>query len=473
MNFNPELCRNESEVISKLIVSYLLPQLGFSFDSWHQEVKFANFRLDLLALATPVFPSVLDRITRPAIIIEAKHPKERLSRHTRKLIRYLINLNVRFGLLTNGKELKIYEKTDNDEIHLRYECSGWEINNKIDDICSIIGKKRFTKESSKPTVMLDKHIDDNCSPIDISKTETSASILNKESKKMQIIAIYHNKGGVGKTTVSANLAASLSNKGKKVLLIDMDAQANTTFATGLIKFQFEEDDDIINKYVYHLLESGDFNFIDEIKRQSDGFNEPEIDVIPSHIDLIVHQEKLTKIAASRTRLIVKLNQVKNHYDIVIIDTPPSRDLYAEIPLIAADHLIIPSDLKPFANQGLSNVKNFIKEVNEYRESIAREPLNVLGVLPSKVSTNAQYLKHTFPRQKSVIPDRHKLPLMETIIYERTALSNCVSRTKKMGEVDIPDPKSIFSFCEVESTASAEQSAGDFELLSAEILNKIS
>ena len=61
---------------------------------------------------------------------------------------------------------------------------------------------------------------------------------------MQVIAVYHNKGGVGKTTVSVNLAAALRKKGKNILLIDIDAQANSTFATGLIKFQFEEDDNL-------------------------------------------------------------------------------------------------------------------------------------------------------------------------------------------------------------------------------------
>lgn len=193
---------------------------------------------------------------------------------------------------------------------------------------------------------------------------------------MKTIAIYHNKGGVGKTTTAVNLAAAFQNKGKRVLLIDIDAQANSTFATGLIKFQFEEEDDLKDKNVLQLISSSDFDFIPDILRKSKGFNTPEIDVVPSHIMLIDEQQKLTRFAASRLRLNTKLRLVEDDYDIAIIDAPPSRDLYAEIALIAADYLIVPSDMKPFANQGLTNVKNFIRETNETRSSIGKKPLNV-------------------------------------------------------------------------------------------------
>ncbi|WP_315874725.1 AAA family ATPase [Thermocoleostomius sinensis] len=122
-------------------------------------------------------------------------------------------------------------------------------------------------------------------------------------------------------------------------MIDIDAQANSTFATGLIKFQFDEDDNLKDKNVLQLISSGEFDFIPDIVRQSNGFNNPEIDVIPSHITLIDEQQRLTRFAASRLRLNAKLQQVEDDYDITIIDAPPSRDLYAEIALIAADYLI--------------------------------------------------------------------------------------------------------------------------------------
>ena len=283
---------------------------------------------------------------------------------------------------------------------------------------------------------------------------------------MKTIAIYHNKGGVGKTTTAVNLAAGLRNKGKKVLLIDIDAQANSTFATGLIKFEFEEDDDLKHKNVLQLISSADFDFIPDIVRRSSGFNHPEIDVIPSHITLIDQQQHLTRIAASRLRLLFKLEKIEDDYDIVIIDAPPSRDLYAEIALITADYLIIPSDLKPFANQGLNNVKNFVAEVNEFRSNLKKEPLEVLGVLPSKVLTNNRFLQHIFPRLLETVEIRYSLPVFKTIIYERVALSNCFNQTSNMGVREIPSPKSIFEYephCE---------SVREFRNLSTELLKKI-
>ena len=272
---------------------------------------------------------------------------------------------------------------------------------------------------------------------------------------------------MGKTTTAVNLAAALQNKGKKVLLIDIDAQANSTFATGLIKFQFEEDDDLCDNNVYHLSISDDFGLIPDIVRQSKGFNTPEIDVIPSHIMLIKGQDQLTKRVSSRFRLSRKIQMVEDDYDIVVIDVPPSRDLYAEIALIAADYLIIPSDLKPLANQGLNSVKDFIDDViNETRLSTGKEKLEVLGVLPSKVLTNSKYLESTFPRQRETVLHRYNFPVMDTIIHERVALSSCINKTLTMGSLEIPDPKSIFEFDK------GSDSAKEFSNLASEVMKKI-
>jgi len=455
--FNPEMCRNESEVESKLIVQYLLPQLGYTPDTWHQEIAVGSIRLDFLAFAAQVIPFVLDANSPLSVVMEAKHPKQNLNNHVPRLRHYLTSLNVRYGLLTNGKEIRIYQKSQYD-IQLLFQCSGKEVEAKLDNIKRLIGR-----DSLREGQLVDKP--------EVQIIENNLNFETKRQHSMKTIAIYHNKGGVGKTTVAVNLAAALRKKGKSVLLVDIDSQANTTFATGLIKFQFEEDDNLRERNIYHLLESGDFNFIPEVVRTSDYFNNPEIDVIPSHITLIEYQEKLNRILASRSRLVTKLKRVENNYDVVIIDTPPSRDLYAEVALIATDYLIIPSDLKPFANQGLPTVKNFINQINESREiMVGKPPINIMGVLASKISTNAKFLQYNFPKQREVISDRYQLPLMEAVIYDRTALSECMNQTITVGDLEYPDPKSIMKFAELKT--SAQISAEEFNVLADEVIQKM-
>ncbi|WP_071190109.1 AAA family ATPase [Trichormus sp. NMC-1] len=453
MLFNPELCRNESEVESKLIVQYLLPQLGYTPDTWHQEVAVGSIRLDFLAFGVQVVPLILDANSPLSVVMEAKSPKQNLNHHVLRLRHYLTSLNVRFGLLTNGKEIRIYQKL-RDEIQLVFQCQGNDVQEKMEEIRGLIGRESLKNQQLKEQL-----------EVQISDLEP------RKEHSMKTIAIYHNKGGVGKTTIAVNLAAALRKKGKSVLLIDLDSQANTTFATGLIKFQFEEDDNLQDCNVYHLLESGDFYSIPDVIRKSDYFNNPELDVIPAHINLIEGQYKLNQIDASKTRLLTKLKKVEEVYDIVIIDTPPSRDLYAKVALVAADYLIIPSDLKPFANQGLLSVKNFIAEVNEFREIIGKPVINLIGVLSSKISTNSRFLQYSFPKQRSVISEHYNLPLMEAVIYDRTMLSECMNQTISVGELEYPDPKSIHKYAE-EVKTEAQKSAREFDILADEVLQKM-
>ena len=280
---------------------------------------------------------------------------------------------------------------------------------------------------------------------------------------MKVIAVYHNKGGVGKTTTVINLAAAFSKKGKRVLIIDMDSQANTTFATGLVKFQDEASDDIKDNYVYHVMMERSKFSIAEVARKA-SFTFPAIDVIPSHISLTMREIEISNLVQAQTRFITKLSDAKDMYDVVLIDTPPSLNVFAKIALLSADYLLIPSDLKPFANEGLNNVRTFVDSVNDYREALSRQPIKLLGVVASKVSTAARFVQFTLPKMEEIVEKRYGFPLLKTRIYERRDISAAIERVIEVGELDIPDPLSVLDYkpdC---------QASGEFEALAREIMD---
>ena len=476
MSFNPNLCRNESEVESKLIVQYLLPALGFDSTKWHQEVALGNIRLDFLALTSQIFPNANDSSQKFCVVIEAKSPTKNLDSHVLRLRHYLTKLRVAYGVLTNGKDFRIYEIANN-EVQLTFRCHGTEIADKIEIIRDIIGRDKLSGlETSLPSSPQPVEVIDNDEvaipvvlPIEEPQPSANPAIVlppEPTTRNMKTIAIYHNKGGVGKTTTVVNLAAALSKKGKRVLVIDIDSQANTTFATGLVKFEDEEFDDIKGSNILHVLQSEELGSIAEIARKSN-FCNPSIDVVPSHITLMNAESDLNQLDSSRMTLAQKLKDVESQYDVAIIDTPPSLNLYARFALIACDFLIIPSDLKPYANQGLINVKEFIKKINGFRKQMNKSPIEILGVLPNKISTNAKFVQYTLPNRLRKIPAKpYELKLMDSIIYDRDDLAKCAEEIRIIGDLEIADPKSIFEY-KPDSIAAQE-----FELLAIEVLEKI-
>lgn len=465
MAFDPLSCRNESEVESKFLVQYLLPQLGYSSDTWFQEVALGQIRLDLLAFTARMVPKGSGWMPSVRLVIEAKHPGRGLDAYVPKLQQYLRSLRVRHGLLTNGREVRVYEWQP-DEFDLVFQCEAGEIDARLPALRRLVGRGPEPEEEvvvswSQPKEAPHEPAERPAPPA----PRQAPSPVRERSEPMQTIAIYHNKGGVGKTTTVVNLAAALAKRGMRVLVIDLDAQANTTYALGLVRFDDETQDDLKDRNIAHVLSSEELFPLEEVARVS-RFGAFEVDVLPAHISLMQQEVELNQLEASRLTLLSKLRRVKDRYDVVLIDTPPSLNLFARIALIAADHLIIPSDLKPFANQGLVNVLEFIRRTNDFRRYLQLPPVNLLGVLATKISTNHKFAQTTLVQRRQLVAARYGVPLLATEIHEREDLAKCAERIECFGERELPAPQSILDF------NPESPSAKEFEDLAHEVLTAI-
>ena len=180
----------------------------------------------------------------------------------------------------------------------------------------------------------------------------------------KIIAIANQKGGVGKTTTSINLAASLGVLEKKVLLIDADPQANATSGLGI---NVEE----VEIGTYQLLEHT--NTVKEAILKTDT---PNLDIIPSHIDLVAIEIELVDKESREYMLKKALEEVKDDYDFILIDCAPSLGLLTLNALTAADAVIIPIQCEYFALEGLGKLLNTIKSV----QKIHNPELDIEGLL---------------------------------------------------------------------------------------------
>lgn len=180
----------------------------------------------------------------------------------------------------------------------------------------------------------------------------------------KIIAIANQKGGVGKTTTSINLAASLGVLEKKVLLIDADPQANATSGLGI-------DVENVEKGSYQLLEH-----TLTAKEVIVTTSSPNLDLIPAHIDLVAIEIELVDKKNRESMLKKAIVDLKKDYDFILIDCAPSLGLLTLNALTAADSIIIPIQCEYFALEGLGKLLNTVKSV----QKIHNEKLDIEGLL---------------------------------------------------------------------------------------------
>ncbi len=166
----------------------------------------------------------------------------------------------------------------------------------------------------------------------------------------RILAVVNQKGGVGKTTTSVNLAAALAQTGRRVLLVDLDPQGNATMGSGV-------DKRTTARTIYHvLLGLGELASI-RVRAEQGGY-----DLVPSNRELAGAEVELVELQGRETRLKAALERVSGEYDFIFIDCPPSLSLLTVNALTAAQRVLIPMQCEYYALEGLSDLVGTIKRV---------------------------------------------------------------------------------------------------------------
>lgn len=163
----------------------------------------------------------------------------------------------------------------------------------------------------------------------------------------QILAITNQKGGVGKTTTTVNLAAGLAQLGQRVLLVDLDPQGNATMGSGVAKQH-------LARSVYQVL-LGQATLVESRVSTSNGY-----DVLPANRELAGAEVELVDVDRREFRLRNALNQARQEYDYMLIDCPPALNLLTINALTAADGVMIPMQCEYFALEGLSDLVNTVR-----------------------------------------------------------------------------------------------------------------
>jgi chromosome partitioning protein len=231
----------------------------------------------------------------------------------------------------------------------------------------------------------------------------------------KVICVCNQKGGTGKTTTVVNLSCALTQLNKRVLIIDNDPQGNATSGVGINK-------NVIEKSVYELL-LGKINTQDVII--SNAF--PNLDIIPCNISLTGAEIELVGALSRETRLKKALAPVKEEYDFIFLDSPPSLGLLTLNALVASDSILIPIQCEFYALEGVSQL---LHTINLIKEGL-NQSLSIEGVLLTMADYRTNLTNEVIKEIKSYFKEK----VYKTIIPRNVKLSEAPSFGKPINFYD--------------------------------------